>query len=63
MPAFTRYFDGKKFLWDGRTYETIEGTEKAEQDYQKSSFETQLVQEEGKCLLYTRKVVKEVIVA
>ena len=57
-----RYVDGKKFMWDGKTYEDQSQARQAEESYKKKDFETHLVQEEGKHNVYTRRVVKEVVV-
>ncbi len=51
--------DGKKFIWDGNEY----GEEKAQRvsdDYRKNNFETRLIKDKGKNLVYTRRVVKEI---
>jgi hypothetical protein len=55
--------DGKKFMWDGKLYSTNEGASEAEQSYRTNGFEVRMVQEEGKFLVYTRRVVKQVPVA
>jgi len=56
-----RKIDGKKFMWDKAHYLTeAEAMEKMAQ-YEKEGFETQLVKEENKYLVYTRRVVTEII--
>jgi len=53
--------DGKKFMWDKGNYSTeIEAKEKIKK-YEKDGFETRLVEEDGKYLVYTRRVVTEII--
>lgn len=54
--------DGKKFMWDGRFYATREEVSPLEEAYQKDNFEVRVAEEEGKFLIYTRRVVKEVVV-
>jgi hypothetical protein len=54
---------GKKFMWDGRFYATREEAAPAHEAYLKDNFEVEVVQEEDKFLIYTRRVVKEVVVA
>ncbi len=56
-----RFFDRRKFLWDGEAYASgaDAGAKKAE--YGAQGFETQMVEEEGASLLYTRRVVKEIV--
>lgn len=53
---------GKKFMWDGQLYATREEASGAETSYQNDNFEVRLVEEEGKFLVYTRRMVKEVVV-
>jgi hypothetical protein len=57
-----RTIGGKKFMWDGRTYENQKETEEVRQSYQNNGFETELVGEAGQWFLFTRRVVKEVVV-
>lgn len=54
--------EGKKFMWDGQLYDTREEASRAEEAYQNDHFEVRLVEEGGKFLVYTRRVVKEVVV-
>jgi hypothetical protein len=55
--------DGKKFMWDGQPYATKEEASSAEQSYRNDNFEVRVVEQEGKFLLYTRRIVKEAVVA
>jgi len=55
--------DGKKFMWDGRTVETQEEASRVAESYRNDNFEVQIVEEGGKFLVYSRRVVKEVVVA
>jgi hypothetical protein len=55
--------DGKKFMWDGQLYTTKEEASSIEQSYHNDNFEVRLVEQEGKFLVYTRRVVKEVVLA
>jgi hypothetical protein len=59
----TMMSDGKKFMWDGQLYATREEASGTEQSYRNDNFEVRRVEQEGKFLLYTRRVVKEVVVA
>ena len=61
-PNVAQVIDGKKFMWDGMAYESREAASKAMAAYQDDAFEVRLVEESGTCLLYTRRVVKEVVV-
>ena len=62
MAASVRFFDRRKFLWDGEQYPDRSSAETKKAEYEAQGFETQLVEEDGKFLLYTRRVVKEVVV-
>jgi len=55
--------DGKKFLWDGQPYDSKEAASSAAQSYQNDNFQVETVEEDGKFLVYTRRVVKEWVVA
>ncbi len=53
--------DGKKFMWDQEDYSTEADAKKKLGKYEKDGFETRLVKEEGQFLVYTRRVVTEII--
>ncbi len=57
-----RVFEDRKFMWDGKVYETEKEALENKNLYEKENFETRLVNNEGKFLLYTRRVVTEVVV-
>lgn len=57
-----RTFSGKKFMWDGKTYQNRKEAEEVGQKYKDDGFEVELVEEEAQCFLFTRRVVKEVVV-
>ena len=54
-------FEEKKFMWDGKEYETEEEAKNAEKEYLKNDFEVRSVSEGGKVFLYTRRVVTEIV--
>jgi hypothetical protein len=62
VPQNVRFFDRRKFLWDGEAYDAAPAAEAKKGEYETQGFETQLVEEEGQVFLYTRRVVKEVVV-
>jgi hypothetical protein len=62
MPDSVKILDTKKFMWDGETYDSRPAAEEAENKYKEQSFETQILEEEGKFLVYTRREVTEVVV-
>ena len=53
---------GKKFMWDGCDYPEKENAFEAAQKYKNDGFETEVLQEESKFFIFTRRVVKEVVV-
>ena len=57
-----RVFNGKKFMWDGRTYTNEKERKEVAQKYKDDGFEVELVEEGGEYFLFTRRVVKEVVV-
>jgi hypothetical protein len=48
--------NGKKFMWDGGTYETEEQAQQVMHGYEKDGFETRLVVEDQQYLVYSRRV-------
>jgi len=62
VPDISKSIDGKKFMWDGYVYESESEAMKAENGYQKNDFETEILHDEGKYLVYTRRVVTDIVV-
>lgn len=61
-PKLAELFEGKKFMWDGKVYETKEEATKVADKYKKNNFEVKIIKnEEGKFLVYNKRVVKEII--
>lgn len=60
MPK-ARFFDGKKFMWDGEEYDDEEKARAKEKEYTEKGFEVQSLHEDGKIFLYTRRVVTEIV--
>jgi len=61
-PNLVMTSDGKKFMWDGQLYDNKEEASHAAESYQNENFEIQMVEGSGKFLVYTRRVIKEVVV-
>ena len=61
-PEIAKKFDDQKFMWDGKIYESESEAKEVMERYNLNNFETKMVEEEGKYLLYTRRVVTEVVV-
>lgn len=57
-----KIIEGKKFMWDGKTYENSKQAEETKKKYEKDGFETELLKDEGQHLVYTRRVVEDVVV-
>jgi len=57
-----RTFGGKKFMWDGKAYQNQKEAKEVRQKYRENGFDVELVEEGGECFLFTRRVVKEVVV-
>jgi hypothetical protein len=62
MPGDFVSIGEKKFMWDGVEFPSKEAVLDAMQTYKKNGFEVELLEEGDKLLLYTRRVVKEVVV-
>ena len=62
MADLSKIIDGKKFMWDCVVYETKKEAQDVEKKYREDGFEVECVEEEGKPLLYTRRIVTEIVV-
>ena len=62
MPDSVKILNTKKYLWDGETYDSQAAAVEVENKYKADNFETKLLEEDGKFLVYTRRVVTEVVV-
>lgn len=62
MPDVSKIIDGKKFMWDGVEYASEKEAQDVKKKYEDDEFEVELVQEEEKHFLYTRRVVTEIVV-
>ena len=60
MPK-ARFFDGKKFMWDGQEYEDEKKANSVEKEYAEKGFEVQSLRENGKVFLYTQRIVTEIV--
>ena len=48
-------------MWDKGHYSTEEEAREKTAQYEKDGFEAECVEENGKCLIYTRKLVTEIV--
>jgi hypothetical protein len=60
MAEQVRFFEGKKFMWDGEEYENEKQASSVQKQYSEEGFEVQSCSEDGKVYLYTRRVVTEI---
>jgi hypothetical protein len=61
MPDASKIINGRKVMWDGEEYATEQEAQDVKKTYEDDNFEVELVQEEEKYLLYTRRVVTEIV--
>jgi hypothetical protein len=61
MPDLSKIINGRKVMWDGVEYATEKEAQDVKKTYEDDNFEVELVQEEEKFLLYTRRVVTEIV--
>jgi hypothetical protein len=61
MPDLSKLIDGKKFMWDGETHETEKEAQEVKKKYEDDNFEVKLIQDENQYLLYSRRVVTEIV--
>jgi len=60
-PNLTMTSDSKKFMWDGRLYDTRDEGSREAEAYEKDNFEVRIVQQDEKFLVYTRRTIREVV--
>jgi len=62
----SKIINGKKFMWDGAEYPDIKAAGETAQKYKNDGFEAEIIEEiieeEKKFYVFTRRVVKEVVV-
>jgi hypothetical protein len=61
-PENVRFFEGHKYMWDGAVYPSHEDAEAKREEYAGNGFETQIAEGGDEFLVYTRRVVTEVVV-
>lgn len=57
-----KIIEGKKYMWDGDEYQSEDAAQEKITAYNADDFETQLIKEDGKTLVYTRRVVTEIVI-
>jgi len=61
MPDVAKKIDGKKFMWDKGYYFTEDEARQKMAQYEKEGFEAKCMEENGKYLVYTRRLVTEIV--
>ena len=55
-----KIINDRKYMWDGEIYESESAANELVVKYREDGFETKLLEENGKYLVYTRRVVTEI---
>ena len=61
MPNLAAKIAGKKFMWDKGQYPSEEEAHEKMAQYEKDGFEAECVEENGKYMVYTRRLVTEIV--
>ena len=61
MPDLAKKIGGKKFMWDKGHYSTDQEAREKMARYEKDGFEAECVEENGTYLVYTRRLVTEIL--
>jgi hypothetical protein len=61
MPDLAKKIDGLKYMWDGEEYADKGAAEEVVNKYKGDNFEIQLIEEDGKFLVYTRREAEAVV--
>ncbi len=62
MPDISKIINGKKYMWDNVVYESKKEAQDLMEKFKKDNFEVELIEEDKQFLLYTRRVVTEIVV-
>ena len=61
MADLAAIIGGKKYMWDKGHYSTEEDAHEKMTQYEKDGFEAECMEENGKYLVYTRRLVTEIV--
>jgi len=61
QPNIAMFDEEGKFMWDGTLYGTRGSAAVVQREYEGDGFETRLVQGQGTFLVYSRRVVTEIV--
>ncbi len=62
MVEKVRFFESRKFMWDNVEYPDMAAARVAAETYERDGFETRVVEEGDSALVYSRRVVSEIVV-
>jgi len=54
------FFNEKKFMWDGMTYDNESDALSVKAEYEKNNFKTHVVREDDKFYVFTQRIVTEI---
>lgn len=57
-----KIIDGKKFGWDGENYESESAAQEKIMKYNNDGFNTELIEEDDKYFVFTRRLAAEIVV-
>ncbi|MEJ2701637.1 MAG: hypothetical protein P8Z79_04280 [Sedimentisphaerales bacterium] len=60
MAVKSQLFEGKKYMWDGHEYDDKKKAAAAEKEYREKGFDVRTCSEDGKIVVYTRRVATEI---
>ena len=61
MAERARFFEGKKYMWDGVEYDDTKKADETGKQYREKGFDVQFRKEDKKVLVYTRRMVTETV--
>jgi len=61
MANLVAIIGGKKYMWDKGQYSTEKEAHEKMAQYEKDGFEAECMKENGKYLVYTRRLVTEIV--
>jgi len=56
------YEGNDKFMWDGEVYDSLAAAQNVGKTYEEKGFQVRIFEKEGKHLVYTRRVVTEIVI-
>lgn len=62
MPDNVKIIEGSKYMWDGESYESKAAVMENIEKYKNEGFQAGMLEEEGKYLIYTRRIVTDIVV-